>query len=101
MSIIMENQNVKAGVAVRAGILHIDFEDDPSFIRSETVLIDLMQRSIGIIFQNAYHHIGDLPNVVGGADVEQMTNVRLTGHGAGGREIALHAPIKFLRKTSN
>lgn len=101
MSIISENQMVKAGVAVRAGLLHIDFEEDPSFIRSETVLIDLMQRSIGIIFQNAYHHIGELPQDMGGSDVEKMTNVRLIGHGAGGREIALHAPIKILRKTSN
>ena len=99
MTIITENQSVKAGICLNAGLLTIDFEDDPSFIRSETVLIDLMQRSIGIIFQNGYHHIGDLPASVGGLDIEKMTKVRLSGHGEGGKEIFLHAPIKLLRKT--
>ncbi len=97
MSIITENQWIKADICMNAGVLAIDFEEDPSFIRSEAVLIDLMQRSIGIIFQNGYHHIGDLPaDVVG---IEKMTKVRLSGHGEGGKEIFLHAPIKLLRKT--
>ncbi len=99
MSIIVENQPVKADVCLSAGALHIDFSEDPAFALSETVLIDLMQRSIGIIYQNGYHHIGDLPANVEGSAVEGMTNVRLTGHGEGGREICLHAPIKVLRKT--
>lgn len=99
MPIILENQKVRAGVLMDSGALCIDFTEDPSFVRSETVLIDLMQCSIGIIFENAYHHIGDLPKNVGRADVTKMTNVRLTGHGEGGREIELRAPIKILGET--
>ncbi len=100
MSIILENQIVRAGIVFDQGILALDFPEDPAFTLSETVLIDLPQRSIGIIYQNAYHHVGDLPQHLGGVDIERMTNVRLTGHGAGGREITLHAPVKILRKTA-
>lgn len=100
MSIITENQQVKAGIALEEGCLHIQFEDDPSYIRSETVLVDLMQRSIGIIFQNAYHHIGDLPKNMIGKDIEALAKARLLGKGEGGRPIELHAPIKFLKKTA-
>ena len=99
MSIIVENQRVKANVCLGAECLEIDFSDDASFTRSETVLIDLMQRSIGVIFQNGYHHIGDLPASVAGIEMENMTNVRLSGQGEGGREIVLHAPLKILRTT--
>ena len=97
MSIIVENQKVTADVCLEAGCLEIDFADDACFTRSETVLVDLMQRSIGIIFQNGYHHIGNLPSDVGGSEMEGMRNVRLIGHGEGGREIVLHAPLKILR----
>lgn len=99
MPIISENQQVKAGIELSSGLLHVDFVDDPSFIRSETVLVDLMHRSIGIIFQNAYHHIGDLPKNVIGKDIEKLTRARLKGHGAGGRELQLHAPVKFVSTT--
>lgn len=94
MSIIMENQSVKAGVSVAEGALSIEFTDDPSFVRSETVIVDLMQRSIGLIFQNSYHHIGELP--IGFGDKEIDINARLSGLGAGGKEIHLHAPIKIV-----
>ncbi len=98
MTIISQNQSVKAGVVVDSGLIQIKFDDDPSFIRSETVLVDLMHRSIGIIFQSAYHHIGDLPKNMIGADVEKMTKARLMGRGQGGKEILLHAPVKIVRQ---
>lgn len=100
MSIISQNQMVKADVCWAAGALSIDFHEDSSFIRSETVLVDLMHRSIGIIFQNAYHHIGNLPDEMFSKDIEGMTKVRLRGQGAGNREISLNAPIKILRKAA-
>jgi hypothetical protein len=96
MSIIVENQNVTAAVCLDAGCLEIDFAEDACFTRSETVLVDLMQRSIGIIFQNGYHHIGDLPAHLASTAMEGMRNARLIGHGAGGREIVLHAPVKIV-----
>ena len=96
MSIIVENQNVAANVWLGTGGLEIDFAEDACFARSETVLVDLMQRSIGIIFQNGYHHIGDLPANLAGAEMKRMRNARLIGHGAGGREIVLHAPLKII-----
>jgi len=96
MSIISQNQSVKAYVALLADRLDIEFAEDPSFIRGETVVIDLMQRSIGIIFQSGYHHIGDLPASIGQADMKQMTNARLMGHGAKGRKIELRAPVKII-----
>lgn len=96
MSIIVENQKVAAEVCLGAGCIEIDFAEDACFTRSETVLVDLMQRSIGIIFQNGYHHIGALPANIAGAAMEGMRNARLIGHGAGGREIVLHAPLKIV-----
>lgn len=96
MSIIIENQNVKAGVAMAAGALQIDFADDPAFVLSETVLVDLMQRSIGIIYQSTYHHIGDLPLDMEGRALTGMTKAHLTGLGAGGNPIHLNAPLKIV-----
>lgn len=96
MSIISENQSVKANVALSSGCLAIDFAEDACFTRSEAVLIDLMHRSIGIIFQNGYHHIGDLPSGLAGAAMDGVHSARLSGQGAGGREIVLHAPLKVV-----
>jgi hypothetical protein len=98
MPIISQNQSVKAHVALIADHLDIEFADDPSFIRGETVVIDLMQRSIGIIFQSGYHHIGDLPKGIKTEDMKDMTNARLMGHGAKGRIIELRAPVKIIRQ---
>lgn len=97
MSIIIENQNVKAGVQLSAGGLEIAFPEDPAFVLSESVIVDLLHRSIGIIYQNTYHHIGPLPQDMAGKDIEAATNASLTGLGGGGREISLHAPIKIIR----
>lgn len=94
MGIISENQNVKAGVSVDHGALSISFTEDPSFIRSETVIVDLMHRSIGLIFQNGYHHIGDLPRDMGDEKID--IKARLSGFGAGGKEIHLNAPVKIV-----
>ena len=95
MTIISENQSVKAGVCLDAAGLSIDFQEDPSYVRAETVLVDLMQRSIGLIFESAYHHIGDLPKNMVGKDIEKMTRAKLRGHGQGGRSIELHAPVRI------
>jgi hypothetical protein len=96
MSIITENQYVKADVAMATGYLAIDFAEDACFTRSETVLIDLMHRSIGVIFQNGYHHIGDLPSGLAGPAMQGLRNARLSGYGGDGREIVLHAPLKIV-----
>lgn len=97
MSIIVENQNVNAGIAVQAGALVIEFSDEPAMVLGETVLIDLMQRSIGIIYQNTYHHIGDLPDGVEGKDVARLTEASLLGYGAEGRALQLHAPVRIVK----
>lgn len=96
MTIISQNQTVKAGVAMNSGALHIDFTEDPSFIRSETVLIDLTHRSIGIVFENGYHHIGNLPGDVASDDIAKASRAKLCGSGEGGRRIALNAPVKIV-----
>lgn len=97
MSIIIENQNIKAGVVILGSGLEIKFADEPAFVLSESVLVDLMQRSIGVIYQNTYHHIGDLPASMDDAQVALMEGASLSGKGAGGREIRLNAPIKIVR----
>jgi len=97
MSIITENQQVKAGMRYQAGSLDIYFEEDPSYVRSESVLVDLSAGSIGVIFQNAYHHIGELPKNMMSKDAEILAKARLYGMGEGGKAIALHAPIKIVR----
>lgn len=96
MSIIIEDQNINAGVVMRSGGLQIDFADDAAFVLSETVLIDLMQRSIGIIYQSTYHHIGDLPSDMECKVLTSMTKAHLTGLGAGGQAIHLNAPLKIV-----
>ena len=101
MTITIENQDVTAGLAMDHGLIQIDFAEDPSYVRSETVLVDLMQRSIGIIFQSAYHHIGDLPKNFIGKEVEALTRARLRGQGEGGRQITLHAPVKIIRQVTS
>ena len=100
MPIISENQTVKANVCLEGAGLAIDFHEDPSFTRSESVRVDLMQRSIGLIFESAYHHIGDIPKNMIGKDIEQMTRAKLRGQGQGGRSIELHAPVHIVHKTT-
>lgn len=100
MSIFIEDQTVNAGICMNAGELEINFTDDPAYVRSEAVLVDLMHRSIGIIFQNSYHHIGELPGTIVGTDMMAMTDASLTGFGEGGREIRLHAPVKIVKKAA-
>lgn len=99
MSIILENQTVSAGVRFDASELSIEFQDDPSYIRSEIVLVDLMRCSIGIIFENAYHHIGEFPRDMVDLGIERMTRARLYGNGQDGRSIQLHAPVRFVGRT--
>lgn len=96
MPIISEFQTVKADICLASGTLNIDFSEDPSYTRSETVIVDLMRRSIGIIFQHGYHHIGDLPLNLSANDMQKTTQARLCGHGEAGREIILHAPVKLV-----
>lgn len=100
MSIIIENQFVTADVCLDRQGLEIDFPEDACFTQSESVLIDLMHRSIGIIFQNGYHHIGTLPSHVVSSDMQGLVNARLVGHGENGREIVLHAPLKILHPSA-
>lgn len=97
MSIIVENQNVNAGIAMEAGAMRIEFPDEPAMVLGETVLIDLMQRSIGIIYQSTYHHIGDLPAGIDERQFVNMARASLSGHGADGQEIHLQAPIKIVK----
>ncbi len=99
MSISIENQNVKADVSIHTDCIQIEFAEDPSYVRSDSVLLDMLQCSIGVVFQNSYHHIGDLPKNMVGKDVESLVQARLLGRGEGGRAIALHAPIKFVKKS--
>lgn len=95
-----ENQNVKAGVAWISGKMDIYFEEDPSFVRSEAVLVDLGLNSVGLIFENSYHHIGDLPKNMMSDNAAALSNARLRGHGAGGRSIQLHAPVKLVGRNA-
>lgn len=97
MTIIVEDQYVKADVRLDSGALQIDFAEEPVLALSETVLVDLMQRSIGVICQNTYHHIGALPPEVTGQTVDGLTSASLLGHGALGREIRLNAPVRIVR----
>lgn len=100
MPIILENQKVKAGISYQSGALDIVFEDDPSFVRSETVLVDLMQRNIGLIFQSGYHDLGRLPQNLMSEDAASLAKARLRGHGEGGRAIELHAPVRIVGKNA-
>lgn len=98
MSNIQSNQHVKADIHLASGILNIDFAEEPGFALSETVIVDLMQRSIGVIFHHAYHHIGDLPMGVSNDEVCKTTRACLSGHGEFGRKIILHAPVKLVEQ---
>ncbi len=90
-------QTVKANIQYLPDRMDIAFSDDPSFTRAETVLLDLMHRSVGVIFDHGYHHIGELPFELTAKDLGCMTKAKLSGHGEMGREIVLHAPIKLVR----
>ena len=94
MPILTQIQDVKANVTMSSGALHIGFSEDPSYTRSETVIIDLLHRSIGIIFCQGYHHIGDLPIDIPSKELKEMTMATLSGVGEMGRQITLHAPVK-------
>ncbi len=98
MNNIQNNQLVKAEIELSSGVLNIDFADEPGFALSETVIVDLMRRSIGVIFHHIYHHIGDLPSALSSDEVEKATRACLSGHGEYGRKITLHAPVKLVER---
>lgn len=93
MSIIVTNQSVNANISYKKGCLDIAFRDDPSYTRSETVVIDLMRRNIGLIFQDAYHHVGSFPDGFTGREADVKPYARLHGDGERGQKIELHAPV--------
>jgi hypothetical protein len=96
MSSMMEYQSVKAGISYISGKMDIYFEDDPSFVRSEAVLVDLDRNSVGLIFENSYHHIGAMPKNMMTGNSMDLTRARLRGLGAGGRALQMHAPVKLV-----
>lgn len=100
MTIISDIQTVKAGVSFQSGALDIYFEDDPSFVRSEAVVVDFHDRHIGLIFQSGYHDLGALPQNLISAGALSLAKARLRGQGEGGRVIELHAPVKIIGKNA-
>lgn len=96
MPIITENQTVKAKIFITGDCLNLEFPEDPSHALAEQVVLDLPQRSIGVIVANSLHHAGDFPNGLIEADVKLLTRARLSAKGEWGRDIELYAPIRVL-----
>ncbi len=96
MSIIIQNQTVRANVQFWNGHLELEFPEDPSHALAETVFVDLPQRSIGIIVANTYHHVGHLPQDIDIKQINTMTRARLFARGEAGRVIELFAPIQVV-----
>lgn len=93
MSIIVQNSDVQADIAVHGDALSIDFAD-PAFVRCDTVLVDTLQRTIGVVLHEGYHKIGSLPDAIRLDDIRHIKTARLSGL-VGGANLRLTAPIKF------
>lgn len=93
MSIIVHNNDVQADIALKDGGLAIDFAD-PAFVRCDTVLVDILQRTIGVVLHEGYHKIGSLPDGIRSDDLKHIRTARVSGL-VGGESLSLKAPIKF------
>lgn len=93
MSIIVHNADVQADVALKDGRLSIDFAD-PAFVRCDTVLVDILQRTIGVVLHEGYHKIGMLPESIPSDDLKQVSIARVSGL-VGGESLSMRAPIRF------
>ncbi len=91
MSIIVHNNDVQAKVALNGEGLVIDFSD-PAFVRCDTVLVDILHRTIGVVLHEGYHKIGTLPESILSDDLRNLKTARLSGL-VGGASLSLKAPI--------
>ncbi len=96
MIISIQNHPVRAKIAIAKGCLDVEFPEDPSHALAETVVIDLLQRNIGVIVASSFHPIGPWPEGLDPEAVRAMTQARLHAKGEAGRMIELFAPLKVL-----
>lgn len=93
MPIIVQDIDVIADIALHAQGLDINFQD-PTFVRCDTVLVDILQRTIGVMLHEGYHKIGSLPDTILSDDLKNLKTARLSGL-IGGATLRLNAPIKL------
>jgi hypothetical protein len=93
MSIIVQNIDVVADVALHGQGLDISFQD-PTFVRCDTVLVDILQRTIGVMLHEGYHKIGQLPDNILSDDIRKLKMARVSGL-VGGAVLSLNTPIKI------
>lgn len=93
MSIIVHNADVQADIVLQDDRLNIAFAD-PAFVRCDTVLVDILQRTIGVVLHEGYHKIGSLPDAIPSDVLRNVRMARLSGL-VGGANLRLTAPIKF------
>lgn len=95
MTIIVQNCDVQAQIALKGQDLDIDFSD-AAFVRCDTVLVDILQRTIGVVLHEGYHKIGSLPEAIRPDDIRNLKMARLSGLvGGSDSKLRLSAPIKL------
>jgi hypothetical protein len=95
MSIIVQNSGVQANIVLHGQVLDIDFSD-AAFVRCDTVLVDILQRTIGVMLHEGYHKIGSLPDAIRLDDIKNLKSARLSGQLGGSQsKLRLNAPIKL------
>lgn len=88
MSIIFNDSGIRAQVTLEGGALNIRF-DDPAYIRAEQVIVDPDSGELGIVFEQGFHTLGQMP---AGTDLTRPTVAFLTGvH----HDLRLRAPVKI------
>ena len=94
MPIIVHNHEASANISFAGGHLDIDFAD-PSYVRCESIVINMDSREIGAILHEGYHGMGQLPDAISLQDVFKSQTARLSGLLSSGETFRLSAPVKF------
>ena len=94
MSIIVQQNGVQAEIGLSGHDLDINFTD-AAFVRCDTVLVDILQRTIGVVLHEGYHKIGSLADAIRAEDIRQLKMAHLSGQVGGSHTVRLSAPIKF------
>ncbi len=92
MQNIFEDQTINAQFLYENGRLSVAF-CDPSYVRSDLLVIDVQNRMAGVVLSEGYHHIGLLPDTVSLEALKTLEDVDLFATLSSGTEFKLTAPI--------
>ena len=92
MLISLENQALSQSIQFRDSQFIIQF-DDPAYVRSDMIVLNADNRDLGLVFSEAYHHIGAVPQNIDLQPLLSLKDGYLVANRVDGSVLKLSAPL--------